>query len=427
MPSLDLSSTDISSLSADALQVEFYDSGFSSPGSFGIRVNRGGRRSFFLILQIGGRRRRVTLGHFPTLSIEQARIIAAEYIHLASTGKDPLVGISKLGRPVFFKELVEKYLLDALPTVPAASTRREYSRVIARELLPVFGDYRVSSVGASDVRRLVDLVSVERGSPVMAQRTAALLRRIFNFGIEKGYLEYSPFDHLASLKDEPDNAIPQTPRFLPPGDIKLLWEATRAEKPMISAIFRLMILTGQRPGELLSMRWEEIEGDEWRSSRKKRDTMEPMPVYLPAPAQVILREIPGYGVAVGAVFALRGGVPIKHIRKAAERIRIRAGLRERLSPIDLRRTTEYGMRSIGIRPDIVDRALGRKVTIRRGSGVYLGYDYTAEVRNAFRAWSGYVWKLVNDLPIPPDRPPTDGNAGDKPVKKEPGKVIQLFR
>ena len=38
-----------------------------------------------------------------------------------------------------------------------------------------------------------------------------------------------------STDEEPENVIPQTPRFLPPGDIKLLWEATRAEKPLISA------------------------------------------------------------------------------------------------------------------------------------------------------------------------------------------------
>ena len=428
MPVIDLSSTDIGSLPAGGLQVEFYDASFAAPGSFGVRVNRGGRRSFFLILQVGGRRRRVTLGHFPTLSVEQARIIAAEFIHQASIGKDPVASIMNLGRPIFFKDLVEKYRSEELPTVPAPSTRREYSRVLARELLPVFGNYRVSAIGASDVRRLIDMVSVERGSPVMARRTAALFRRIFNFGVEKGYLEYSPFDHLTTAEEEPDNQIPQTPRFLPPGDIKLLWEATRAEKPLISAIFRLMILTGLRPGELLAMRWEEIDGEEWRNPRRKSDSTETLSVFLPAPTQVILREIPGYGVAVGAVFALRGGAPVQHIRKAAERIRIRAGLKERLSPIDLRRTTEYGMRSIGIRPDIVDRALGRKGITRRGSGVYLGYDYTAEVRNAYRAWSGYVWKLVNGLPLPPDRrPPPDKLSGEQPVKKESGKVIQLFR
>lgn len=426
MPSIDLGSVNIDTLSSGRGQAEYYDTGFSEVGSFGVRVNSGGRRSFFLVLRVAGVRKRVTLGQHPAVTLERARLIAAEYLSQAAGGKDPVAVFGKLRRPMFFSDLVLEYQKVELPSLGAESTRREYSRIISRELLPALGGFRLSAIGPSDLRRLVDSVKADRGRPVMAERTAATLRRIFNFGLQKGFIEQSPFLHLKEKELEPEEPAVRRviPRFLPPTEIKLLWEATRSEKPVITSIFRLLLLTGQRPGDLLALRWEEIQGDTWRIGSRKGETGDALPVFLPPPVQVLLRETPGYGNSVGPVFTGRRGVPIRHIRKAAERIRIRAGLKEGLSPVDLRRTVEYGMRSIGIRPDIVDRALGRKVPARR-SGVYLGYDYTSDVRNAFRSWAQYVWKLVNERPSPGTTPPRDEKS-DQP-KQEPAKVIPLFR
>src|SRR5690349_16131886 len=79
----------IETLETAKRQEEFYDSGFNQRGSFGVRVSRGGRKVFFLIYPENGRRKRVTLGTYPLLSLEAAREEALRVLRVGRASDVP--------------------------------------------------------------------------------------------------------------------------------------------------------------------------------------------------------------------------------------------------------------------------------------------------------------------------------------------------
>lgn len=169
------------------------------------------------------------------------------------------------------------------------STRRRMDSALRTQLVPTFGPQRLSAIGRSEVREWFDRYS--ETAPAGANRTLDILRQIFSYAIECGYMERNP---TRSVRHNPR---PRVTRFLSRDEITRVYAALDAHRGRGSgrqqaAIIRLLLLTGCRKGELVHLRWNEVDGDRLRLADSKTG---PRTVFLSKTAQAMIASQPRTG------------------------------------------------------------------------------------------------------------------------------------
>ena len=171
------------------------------------------------------------------------------------------------------------------------STRQRMDSALRTQLLPTFGARRLDRICREAVHRWFDGYS--RTAPAGANRTLDVLRQIFNHAIACGYLATNP------TRDVRRNQRPKLTRFLSRTEIDRLHEALNAHRGRGSGgqqteIIRLLLLTGCRKGEIVRLRWSEVNGDFLHLTDSKTG---PRTVVLNAQARTVLARQPRTGSA----------------------------------------------------------------------------------------------------------------------------------
>jgi integrase len=253
--------------------------------------------------------------------------------------------------------------------------------------LPKWRNRKAHEIRRADVLALLDAI-VDRGAPVMANRTRALISKIFNFGIKRGVVEVNP----AAGVENPGHER-QRDRVLSEDEIQILWAALEHEPPRVAAIFRLGLLTAQRRSEILGMRWSELDLDAgwWTipAERSKNNLAHRVP--LAPQAATLLREIKGASLDETLVFrGGRIGQPLANLQKPMRRIKRVSGIDFKFH--DLRRTTASHMTGIGVPRLVVSKILNH---VERGiTAVYDRHSYDAEKRRALLKWETWLNELL---------------------------------
>src|SRR5262249_53732965 len=148
---------------------------------FGVRVSYGGKRAFVVRYRVVGRLRRLTLGPYPDLSLAEARRKARLVLGDVARGTDPAEEKQVQREGLRFKDLAKDYL-----EVAEKRHRRwtEEKRIIEKDLLPTLSWRLLSDIKRRDIRELVEGIARKRNAPIMANRTLALLSRMFNFALD---------------------------------------------------------------------------------------------------------------------------------------------------------------------------------------------------------------------------------------------------
>ena len=222
------------------------------PG-LGVRVRPSGGRSYVLLQKTGGRSRRVFLGPISTKRIAEVR----QECHARKANPEPEeVAVPTRSVPQF-REFVSGEWKEAHFDRYKPSTRRTASYVLKGRLLPSFGSKPLDRITPSEVRRWFDAFS--RTAPGNANRALGILRQILNFAVARGHIEKNP---ARSIRP---NRRPKLTRFLSREEIGRLYraldeEAGRGERFRQQAdIIRLLLLTGCRRNEILTLRWSAVE------------------------------------------------------------------------------------------------------------------------------------------------------------------------
>ena len=157
---------------------------------------------------------------------------------------------------IVFREFIDREWRVAHFDSYKPSTRRGVRTALGVHILPAFGSKELDRIAPRDVRRWFDAVS--RTAPGSANYALGVLRQIFNFAIACGYIETNPTRGLKKNRRAP------LTRFLSRDEIACLHEAldrqTRAGDRQQADIVRLLLLTGCRRGEILGLRWSEVQG-----------------------------------------------------------------------------------------------------------------------------------------------------------------------
>jgi integrase len=429
MPTIKLTQPAIEKLKAPSFgRIEYWDN--QLPG-FGLRISETGRRTWVVMYRVGGKLVRETLGTAAVIpSVADARTRARESLQKAQAGVNPVEEkrgserAAKLARertPKSFGAVVDLYLNRYAEKNTRISTRKETKRVLDHDVRLVWEQRSIAEIARRDVIELLDAI-VDRGAAVQANRTLAVLRRLFNWAVEREIIPASP---VVGLKMP--TAETARDRALTDEEIRHFWIGCDKLGWPFGPMFKLLLLTAQRRDEVGGVEWSEIELSKgvWAIPREKAKNNRAHEVHLSELAVEIVDDLPKIsrprGDGAGSepspyLFTTNGERPVSGFSKAKERIDkhmlqlLRAELEEpgkdpEKAEIegwilhDLRRTAATGMARLYIAPHVVDRILNHvSGTIRGVAAVYNRHAYLEERKAALEAWGRYVEGLVRPAP-----------------------------
>jgi integrase len=326
---------------------------------FGCRVTAAGARSFVLNYRTrGGRERRFTIGSASEWKANAARAEAIELKKRIDRGEDPLAEIEADRDAKTMANLCDRFIEEYLPR-KRTSTAGDYRAAIETYILPAMKHRKVLEVTFSDIDGLHRKIGKggKRGKPApyAANRTLALLSRMFSLAIKWGWRADNPVKGVERNHEE------KRQRYLSPTEIAALSAVlAEHEDKQAANIVRLLMLTGARKGEVLSMRWRDLDLDTgvWTkpSSHTKQKAEHRVP--LSAPAKQLLAELrDGAGEDTEFVFPGRlGGHRIEFRRAWAEMCHAAAIASMRVH--DLRHTYASVLASHGLSLPIIGALLG---------------------------------------------------------------------
>ena len=386
----------INALRPKGERYEVWEDGRSS---FGVRVAPSGRKSWIYMYRFNGKARRMTLGVYPQLSLADARVKQAKAKWRLAAGRDPgseWVEERRAERQAeTVQNLVDEYL--AKYAWPRKRTADEDRRCLEKDVLPLWGSRKAKSIARRDAIVLLDRI-VDRGSPIMANRTLAVVRRVFAFGVERDILEANP---LLGIKP-PAKEI-RRDRVLSDAEIMQFWsglDRTRMSEPVRLAL-KFLLVTIQRRSEVVEATWSEFDMRNriWviGADRTKNGTAHTVP--LSEPALELLDVIRETGRGSRWLFPsprledrpIGRGV-INHCLTANREVIGVSNLR----PHDLRRTGASQMTAMGSPRLVVSKILNH--ADREITGVYDRHSYDPEKRYALDAWGQRLMEIVSGEP-----------------------------
>jgi integrase len=253
-------------------------------GGFGVRVTAAGARSFVLSYRTReGRERRFTIGRIGDWSVASARAEAVRLRREIDQGADPLGELQEERRAETVADLCDRFMAEHGPRL-RASTCTDYRGLIALHILPAIGGLKVRSVTFRDLDRIHRLITAT-GATYQANRALSLLKEMFSLAIRWKLRIDNP---CTDVRRNPEH---QRQRYLSGEELDRLTAALDAYGDQhVANIFRLLLLTGARRGEVLSMRWDDVDltAGIWvkpASATKQKKRHE---VPLNAPARLIL-------------------------------------------------------------------------------------------------------------------------------------------
>ncbi len=367
----------------------------SDGNGLSIQVLPAGTKSWIFRYMIDGRARRMTLGRYPTVSLADVHQLHSAAMKEVELGIDP--GAKKLEEKASRKaepniiDLLEEFWDRELQNKPSGKEQR---RMVAKDVLPLWGDRKVKTITRRDTVLLLD--NVRDRAKITANRLQTVLVRMFNFAAERGMLDYSP---LTGMKKQREKA---RDRVLSNEEIKIFWEALELEN-MTMDIYRvsklalkMILLTGQRPGEVCGMTWAEIDGNTWTIPAARMKSKYAHSVPLSDMAMEIIEQARIYSGGSPFVFASthkdEGATTTRALSKAVSRHWLEIGLKEKFTPHDLRRTLRTRLAEIGIDNVVAERVLAHK--LQGLLAVYNRYDYDTEKRQALDKWAKKLRQIV---------------------------------
>jgi len=344
-----------------------------------LRVSSSGVKAWSAWGRVRGQGRpvRVGLGRYPRLSLADARSRALEVLREMELGRIP--GRPREGDPsATIKALGAAFLAQSQAR---ESTIREWRRLLARHVDPTFGGRDPRGIERREVRRWM----ADIPAPTVANRAFEFLRRLYTWAAEQDLLVVNPCAGIRPVHRERPRD-----RVLRSDEIRRTWEAAGVIGPL-GPVVRLLLLTAARRGEVLAMRWSDLdlEAAVWRLPGSARKSGEGHTVPLTPLAVEILR-----GLARGQrkrgkrrsewVFpSPTGEGPVRHPQGLAERLHEATGIQD-ATLHDLRRTVATRLAELGTPSDIVEAILGHaRPGLVRTYQVYLPLP---AMRSALEAW-----------------------------------------
>ena len=382
-----------------------YDSSKKSVRGFGARITAAGHRAFILnYVNSSGRERRYTIGDFGDWNTTDARIEAQRLRHLIDEGGDPLADKKEKRDAPTIADLVERFREEHFPRL-RESSREDYERMLRCHVVPHLGEHtKVQDITFDEVDALHRKMT-RRGHRHRANRTLAVLSKAYALAIKWKWCESNPCKGIERNREH------HRQRYMTDDELTALTKALAIfPDRQVANIIRLLLLTGARRGEVLSMRWRDLDlgTGTWAKppTSTKQDRHHSVP--LSGPARALLAEIEkqtGTGTFVFPSDSRTGHVV--NITRAWQRLRKSANLRD-LRLHDLRHSYASALVSTGHNLPLVASLLGH-------SSVSMAERYSHLYADPLRRATEQVGAIVTAAAAgQPPKPPTPIRRGRRP-------------
>ena len=380
----------------------------SEGNGFSIRVMPSGVKTWLYVYSVAEKRREMNLGSYPEVTLETARNNFDVARIKVKNGIDPLAekveAAEAQRRAPTVADLVDEYLKKH--AMVNKKSWKEDERCLRKDILPLWGDRKAADIKKRDVVLLLERI-VERGSPIMANNTLEKVRKMFNFAVERDILEFTPcYGVKKPTRQEYKD------RVLTDQEIVQVWEGLDSA-PMsreMSRALKLILVTGQRPGEVIGLHSGEIVGDWWTIPAERAKNGRTHRVFLTPTAKELIGDKQGY------IFeSPKGGKPMDgnavaySVRRSLEKPGRQDGVGEKTSgpeenvpgrklvmepwtPHDLRRTAATDMSGLGFPDETIDAVLNH---VKKGViAIYNRHGYDKEKQMALEAWERRLKHIV---------------------------------
>ena len=402
-----------------------------------VRATVSGGRTYLCQYTLHGRKWRIPLGACSAVSLSKARDAAAAIMGDVAKGRNPAAERKEAAAVERARRardrLTFRMLINDWHRLHLAGRRPSYASEAVRALHYAFADAlddaaedldRTTVVRALDAltrrRKRKDGINPERPKgAAMTGRTAAYGRAAFTWAIKRGMVGSNPFAALPITK-----MIARRERVLSDHEISEIWRAAGDASFPYGTIVRLLILTGQRRGEVAGMKWSEISDDlsVWTmlGERTKNGAVHVVPLSaaardllggcLPRDAYEARDQFANGTLVLPGVFGTPFGGWSKAkaaLDKAIEDTRAKGAPTARTtadslvpwSLHDLRRTVATGLQRLGVRLEVTESVLNHISGSRGGiAGVYQRHDWAVEKRAALDAWAEHVTAVIEGQP-----------------------------
>ena len=208
-----------------------------------VRVSQGGSRTFYILH--GRSHRRTRIEAYPIITLSQARKKAREMLAEKTLGKNRPKSIT-------FDNAVAQFLDNYTGRKPR--TIYDTTQLLNRYFLPALRHERLDTITTDQIARTIDRL---RDKPTSARHALATIKMFFSWCVSRDYVQISPCKRLQA----PPKPLPRD-RVLDDKELgEVLTTAQNTPSPFGSIIL-LLALTGQRRGEIGSLKWNYIEGDQ---------------------------------------------------------------------------------------------------------------------------------------------------------------------
>ncbi len=357
-------------------------------------VTKKGSKLWRFAYKYNGKQKLLSLGPYPEVTLSEARKKRTELRKQLLNGLDPaeVRKRKKMEKELTFDVVAREFFEHMSQTNWSEGHAKKQKIRIDRHIIPHLGVASILNVTTADVLDLVKKVETITGAAT-ARRIYTLVNQIFRFALIKGYIQTNPAEPLARSGFLPREEKRHMPATLDLGEIGRILRLLDCYDGIIfvKAAIRILPLVFVRPGELVKMRWEEVNLEEGSWVFKASKTLQEHYVPLSRQAISILRELDPFRPMSPWVFqSLRPG---RHISAQT----LNAALQT--LGIDTRETlTSHGWRAIartllveklGYDPELVELQLAHSVPDRLGRA-YNRVKFLKERRRMMQDWADFL-------------------------------------
>ncbi|WP_334070685.1 tyrosine-type recombinase/integrase [Burkholderia ambifaria] len=372
-------------------------------GGLFVRVTSSGTKTWCYSYRFADKRKEVTLGQYPEVSIKEARDRHFAARQQIEQGIDPMVAKREEKEAVrlaaeadehVFKVFAERWIDEMLGDASPAYRTKVRQR-LANHAYPYIGKKRLEAIKPRDVLAIVERL---RNVPAMSEKVRGLIKAIFDHAIRKLIVESNPAEAMKGVVKLP---APTHHAHLDEADLGEFWRAldkvsVSGVDPSTIACARFIALTLCRKSEALAARWSEIDLEEgvWTISAERMKMRREHRVYLPRQAMVIMKaqhELTGgkefvFSAIGRTINAPLTSTPMINLFKRLE------GVPKNFTPHGLRATGATILREHGFRRDVVELLLAHVET--GVAAIYHRHELADERREALQHYADTIDSLA---------------------------------
>ena len=357
------------------------------PG-FGLRVLPSGKRSYMVQYRAGRTFRRMALGLHGVLTTEMARTEALKVLAAAKQGIDPAGARERARRELTVEEVGERMIHEHAETHCKEGTVVNYRYYLKTYINPRIGKMQASAVARPDIARLHhDL----RFAPIQANRCLQLLSKMFNLAEVWGLRPdgTNPCRHVKKYPEKKRERYLSRDELARLGEVLRLCEIDGIESQAAINAIRLLIFTGCRLGEIMTLKWEYVDlaGAALNLPDSKTGAKT---VHIGGPAVDVLKQIERLPSNPWVITGTLPGAHLTDLQPPWPRIRKRAGI-EDVRIHDLRHTFASVAVANGQGLPMIGKLLGHTQVQTTARYAHLASD---PVKKAAHLVSGEIAEMI---------------------------------